>query len=246
MNDAQKTVEHLEAARRAWVDGYEGTAILRIEDALARARRLAEQHKETEQRLAHALFVNGVLRKLVGDADLSQMNDPSAVCLINQLRGYLASYDGSVPAQPAAPVADAPESTVKDSLTTQTAPQPAAPVAEPEPYNIDQDPEGIRALVCDAVRGAIGFGFLNGNPPPEGHWLGEFWRMAQISAQESPQPTQPAAPVEQVPEFMIREAERAIASAESPQGMSVHDGKARIGADILRRLLAIAAPQPAR
>ncbi len=53
-----------------------------------------------------------------------------------------------------------------------------------KPYNIDADPDGIRALVCDAVRGALSFGFQGVNPPPEGHWLGEFWRMAQTSAQD--------------------------------------------------------------
>ena len=39
-------------------------------------------------------------------------------------------------------------------------------------------------------------------------------------------------------DFMRREIERAICEAEHPAGMSVHDGKARVSADLLRRLLA--------
>lgn len=41
-----------------------------------------------------------------------------------------------------------------------------------------------------------------------------------------------------LPEFIRREVERAIAEGESPAGMSLNDGKTRIGADKLRYLLA--------
>ncbi|WJJ93398.1 hypothetical protein [Neopusillimonas aromaticivorans] len=43
------------------------------------------------------------------------------------------------------------------------------------PYSLDKDPAGIRALVADAIRGAIAFGAQGVNPPPQGHWLTEFW-----------------------------------------------------------------------
>lgn len=44
-----------------------------------------------------------------------------------------------------------------------------------KPYSLDKDPAGIRALVADAIRGAIAFGAQGVNPPPHGHWLTEFW-----------------------------------------------------------------------
>jgi hypothetical protein len=43
-----------------------------------------------------------------------------------------------------------------------------------------------------------------------------------------------------LPDFMRRDIERAIEEAARPKGMSVHDGKARIGGDRLQRLLLIA------
>jgi hypothetical protein len=57
----------------------------------------------------------------------------------------------------------------------------------------------------------------------------------------------PALPT--LPDFMRRDVERAIKEAAHPTGMSVHDGKARIGGDRLQRLLMIAdaiAPYAAR
>lgn len=47
------------------------------------------------------------------------------------------------------------------------------------PYNLDTDPAKIRALAADAIRGAIGFGIQGTNPPPDGHWLAEFWRTGE-------------------------------------------------------------------
>ncbi|WP_312781683.1 hypothetical protein [Acidovorax temperans] len=67
---------------------------------------------------------------------------------------------------------------------TQAAPQQEAQ----EPYSIDTDPQGIRAIVADAITGALAFGAQGANPPPEGHWLTPFWGMAREEAMR----TQPA------------------------------------------------------
>jgi hypothetical protein len=65
----------------------------------------------------------------------------------------------------------------------------AAPQQEAqEPYSIDADPQGIRAVVADAITGALAFGAQGANPPPEGHWLTPFWEMAREEAMR----TQPA------------------------------------------------------
>lgn len=59
----------------------------------------------------------------------------------------------------------------------------AAPQQEAqEPYSIDADPQGIRAVVAEAITGALAFGAQGANPPPEGHWLTPFWEMAREEA----------------------------------------------------------------
>ncbi len=115
-------------------------------------------------------------------------------------------------------------------------PQPAAPVAEV--------PDGV----WEALQRMIEDGLGRGQASREDALTVARYRDRVLLLRGLPVAApQPAAPVAEVPEFMIREVKRAIASAEFPQGMSVHDGKARIGADILRRLLALAAaPQPAQ
>jgi hypothetical protein len=62
----------------------------------------------------------------------------------------------------------------------RVAPQPE----RPRVYSLDKDPEGIRARVC----GAIAWGAQNTNPPPDGHWLGEFWRMARAEREAATPP----------------------------------------------------------
>lgn len=52
------------------------------------------------------------------------------------------------------------------------------------PYSLDHDPAGIRALVCDAVRGAIASGAQGKNEAPEDHWLKEFWNAGKPWAPE--------------------------------------------------------------
>ncbi len=54
----------------------------------------------------------------------------------------------------------------------------AAPKAEPVPYSLDADHQGIRALCADAITGALAFGAQGINPPPEDHWLTPFWKSA--------------------------------------------------------------------
>lgn len=47
------------------------------------------------------------------------------------------------------------------------------------PYSMDLDPAGIRALVSDAISGALALGAQNESPAPEGHWLGHFWQLGR-------------------------------------------------------------------
>lgn len=66
-------------------------------------------------------------------------------------------------------------------LDTCTKSPPTAQAAESAPaaYSIDADPQGIRAMVADAITGALAFGAQGSNPPPEGHWLAPFWNAAR-------------------------------------------------------------------
>lgn len=48
-----------------------------------------------------------------------------------------------------------------------------------------------------------------------------------------------SAPAPELPQFIRAEVERAIAKAVAPTGMSTHDGKALIGHDKLRYMLAL-------
>lgn len=56
----------------------------------------------------------------------------------------------------------------------------------PQRYDIDADPNGIRADVTRCVRAAMYCGANNVNPPPEGHWLRDFWLigLAEASRQD--------------------------------------------------------------
>jgi len=54
---------------------------------------------------------------------------------------------------------------------------------EPPQYSIDADPLGIRERAAAAITGALGFGAQGVNPPPEGHWLTQFWQMARADAE---------------------------------------------------------------
>ncbi len=50
-------------------------------------------------------------------------------------------------------------------------------------YNIDADPKGIRALVSDAITGAIALGAQDEAPAPDGHWLAQFWTIGRTADQ---------------------------------------------------------------
>lgn len=52
-----------------------------------------------------------------------------------------------------------------------------------KPYSMDQDPQGIRALVAVTIEGAIARGLQGGERPPEGHWLTSFY---EIGAKAQP------------------------------------------------------------
>ncbi|NIJ84424.1 hypothetical protein FHY35_001379 [Xanthomonas arboricola] len=71
----------------------------------------------------------------------------------------------------------------------------AAPISAPAAvpvdatYSLDADPVGIRSRVADCITGTMMVGAQNHTPPPAGHWLEPFWKMAQADAALS----QPAA-----------------------------------------------------
>lgn len=52
----------------------------------------------------------------------------------------------------------------------------------PQRYDIDADPNGIRADVTGCVRAALYCGANNVNPPPEDHWLRDFWLIGRAEA----------------------------------------------------------------
>jgi hypothetical protein len=70
---------------------------------------------------------------------------------------------------------------------------PEAAADARKPYSIDADPDGIRALVCDAVTGALTLGVQNSSPPPMGHWLAPFWQFGK-NASTGAAADAPAAP----------------------------------------------------
>lgn len=78
----------------------------------------------------------------------------------------------------------------------------AAPVAaQAQPYSLDQDPAGIRALTADAISGALALGFQGVSPPPNNeHWLAPFWEIGRESAAQAQQPVSGAdgLPIERV------------------------------------------------
>jgi hypothetical protein len=52
----------------------------------------------------------------------------------------------------------------------------------PQRYDLDSDPDGIRAGVTVCVQAALYCGSINVNPPPEGHWLSDFWAIGRANA----------------------------------------------------------------
>lgn len=66
-------------------------------------------------------------------------------------------------------------------------PPTASPVGE-RAYSIDSDQDGIRERVCNAIDGAMAFGFQGVNPPPEGHWLERYWGIGREGTALATQP----------------------------------------------------------
>lgn len=65
----------------------------------------------------------------------------------------------------------------------------ALQAAQVQPYSLDLDPAGIRALTADAISGALALGFQGVNPPPNNeHWLAPFWEIGRESAVQAQQP----------------------------------------------------------
>jgi hypothetical protein len=65
------------------------------------------------------------------------------------------------------------------------------PAAQPAPnmaYSIDADSCGIRKRAADAIIGALALGAQDSSPPPEGHWLQQFWDMGRAEASKSTPP----------------------------------------------------------
>lgn len=63
--------------------------------------------------------------------------------------------------------------------------RPAAPfAAQAQPYSLNLDPAGIRALTADAITGALALGAQGAEQPPADHWLKAFYEMGRQSAAE--------------------------------------------------------------
>lgn len=61
----------------------------------------------------------------------------------------------------------------------------AAPVAaQAQPYSLNLDPAGIRALTADAITGALALGAQGAEQPPANHWLKPFYEMGLQSTAE--------------------------------------------------------------
>lgn len=101
--------------------------------------------------------------------------------LLSTVVGVLMGYREGAARQPYKPgsVVDKVVNEAVEHLKDWPYPE-AAP--QQEPYSIDTDPQGIRAIVADAITGALAFGAQGANPPPEGHWLTPFWEMAREEA----------------------------------------------------------------
>jgi hypothetical protein len=56
-------------------------------------------------------------------------------------------------------------------------------------YSIDADPSGIRKRAADAIIGALTLGAQDSPPPPEGHWLQQFWNIGRAEASKATPPT---------------------------------------------------------
>jgi hypothetical protein len=68
-----------------------------------------------------------------------------------------------------------------------------------------------------------------------------YWKLRALAAegQVKSAASKPAQEPVRLPDFIRREVERAIDDAINPNGMSVHDGKATIGADKLQYMLRV-------
>lgn len=60
--------------------------------------------------------------------------------------------------------------------------------AQAQPYSLNLDPAGIRALTADAITGALAMGAQGAEHPPEGHWLKPFYEMGRQAATKAQQP----------------------------------------------------------
>lgn len=101
---------------------------------------------------------------------------PSIRALVKDIHDAIAELAG---VQRYPDLADAIE-TLAQAAEGSAAPSAAEPVA---PYSMDADPQGIRALVADAITGAIALGAQNEAPAPSGHWLAPFWNMGREADQ---------------------------------------------------------------
>lgn len=62
----------------------------------------------------------------------------------------------------------------------------ASPQVAPAPKPLD-DPK-LQQWFGDAIEGAMAFGFMGNNPPPEGHWLTRFWNIGRAEAAKGAAP----------------------------------------------------------
>lgn len=70
-----------------------------------------------------------------------------------------------------------------DKLAAMASATTAARARAAKRYDIVADPDGIRALVADAIGGALALGAQAESHPPKGHWLEPFWQLGRSDDQ---------------------------------------------------------------
>jgi hypothetical protein len=87
--------------------------------------------------------------------------------------------------------------TIKAAKMAADAIRESTPTAAPAmAYSLDADPSGIRKRAADAIIGALALGAQDSSPPPEGHWLQQFWDIGRTEASRATPPSaQPAVPL---------------------------------------------------
>lgn len=79
-----------------------------------------------------------------------------------------------------------------------------------------------RKLTCEAINGAMAFGYQNTNPPPsDDHWLAPFWKIGRKQAElEIALAAQPQQPDSEAPENVIADTAKPVAKDQARRFVS--------------------------